>query len=113
MDGMACVDDGETREEFDDIADLDGFESKPTDHAIRLVQNVIGGEAMEIGGEFDPLVWISAAAPNTVCAIAVYIVFKRMPSSGQFGDIACILEDFVFAVAQPQVQMMDGMSFWQ
>ena len=40
---MACVDDGETRKEFDDIADLDGFDSEPTDHAIRLVQNVVSG----------------------------------------------------------------------
>ena len=68
---------------------------------------------MEIGGEVDPLVWISAAAPNTVCAIAVYIVFKRMPSGRQLGDIASVLEDFVFAVTKAQIQMVDGMFFRQ
>ena len=100
MDGMACVNDGETRIEFDDVADLDGFEGEPADHAVRLVQNVVGGKAMEIGGKVDSLVWISAAAPDTgLFAIVVHIIFKRMPSGGQLGDIACILEDFVFAVA--------------
>ena len=114
MDRMACVNDGETRIEFDDVTDLDGFECEPADHAVRLVQNVVGGKAMEIGGKVDPFVWISAAAPDTgLFAIVVYIIFKRMPSGGQLGDIACILEDFVFAVAQPQIQMMDGMSFRQ
>ena len=114
MDGMACVNGGIAREEFDDVANLDGFESEPIGHAVPFVENVVDAQTMETNREVHSFVWISAAAPAAgVFTIAVYIVFKRMPSGGKVGDIACVLEDFVFAVAKAQVQMVDGVFFRQ
>jgi len=114
MDGMACVNDGKARHKFNDVADLDGFKSEPISHAICFVENIIDAEAMETNREVHSFIWISAAAPATgLFTVTVYIVFERMPSGGKFGDITCVLEDFIFAVAKAQVQMVDGMFFRQ
>ena len=114
MDGMACVNDGIARHKFDDVADLDGFESEPIGHAVCFVENIVDAQTMETNWKVHSFVWISAAAPATsLFTVAVDVIFKRMPSGGKFGDITCVLEDFVFAVAKAQVQMVDGVVFRQ
>ena len=114
MDGMACVNDGIARHKFNDVADLDGFKSEPIGHAICFVKNVVDAQTMETYREVHSFVWISAAAPTAgLFTVAVDVIFERMPSGGKLGDITCVLEDFVFAVAKAQVQMVDGVFFRQ